>query len=149
MFFRRAISAISKLPRAVNFKLAPGKDGHKLYYKMENTAKNILITRKSDNFNTLDAEKEIIQFIRSTYPNVNVITTGEPDSAGQRLENVHRLSRQDQRVLDLSKIVDLIITLGGDGTVIRTASMFKTRVPPMISFSMGTLGFLLPFRINY
>lgn len=43
--------------------------------------------------------------------------------------------------------VDLVITLGGDGTILHASSLFKVgAVPPVLSFSMGTLGFLLPFR---
>jgi NADH kinase len=44
----------------------------------------------------------------------------------------------------LHEKVDLVITLGGDGTILRAASLFSTtpQVPPMLSFSMGTLGFL-------
>lgn len=40
--------------------------------------------------------------------------------------------------------VDLTSTLGGDGTILHAASLFATaqRVPPILSFSMGTLGFL-------
>jgi NADH kinase len=42
--------------------------------------------------------------------------------------------------------IDLVITLGGDGTILHASSLFKTGVvPPVLSFSMGTLGFLLPF----
>jgi NADH kinase len=35
-------------------------------------------------------------------------------------------------------------TLGGDGTILRASSLFSTtlNVPPILSFSMGTLGFL-------
>ena len=43
--------------------------------------------------------------------------------------------------------IDLVLTLGGDGTILHASSLFKTgAVPPVLSFSMGTLGFLLPFR---
>ena len=46
--------------------------------------------------------------------------------------------------------IDLVITLGGDGTILHASSLFKTgAVPPVLSFSMGTLGFLLPFRTYY
>lgn len=40
--------------------------------------------------------------------------------------------------------VDLIATFGGDGTILRASSMFASleHVPPMLSFSMGSLGFL-------
>lgn len=46
-----------------------------------------------------------------------------------------------------SEPIDLVITLGGDGTILHASSLFKSgEVPPVLSFSMGTLGFLLPFR---
>ncbi|PSC74131.1 ATP-NAD kinase [Micractinium conductrix] len=43
--------------------------------------------------------------------------------------------------------VHLCITLGGDGTVLHLASLFSEDepLPPVISFAMGTLGFLTPF----
>lgn len=45
--------------------------------------------------------------------------------------------------------IDLIITLGGDGTILHASSLFKVgAVPPVLSFSMGTLGFLLPFHVD-
>ena len=47
----------------------------------------------------------------------------------------------------LSEKIDLVVTLGGDGTILHAASLFSLgAVPPVLSFSMGTLGFLLPFR---
>lgn len=46
--------------------------------------------------------------------------------------------------------VDLAITLGGDGTVLHCASLFKEDqpMPPTLSFAMGTLGFLTPFNAS-
>lgn len=41
--------------------------------------------------------------------------------------------------------IDLIITLGGDGTVLHAISLFHERAPPMMSFALGSLGFLTPF----
>ena len=38
--------------------------------------------------------------------------------------------------------VDLIITIGGDGTLLYAASMFQHSMPPVIALSMGSLGFL-------
>ncbi|OMJ16056.1 NADH kinase pos5, mitochondrial [Smittium culicis] len=45
-------------------------------------------------------------------------------------------------------LIDFIITLGGDGTLLKTSSLFQESVPPVLSFSMGTLGFLLPFATS-
>lgn len=45
---------------------------------------------------------------------------------------------------------DLVLTLGGDGTVLFTSWLFQRIVPPILSFSLGSLGFLTPFDFqNY
>ncbi|PVU92798.1 hypothetical protein BB561_003605 [Smittium simulii] len=44
--------------------------------------------------------------------------------------------------------IEFIITLGGDGTLLKASSLFQCKMPPVLSFSMGTLGFLLPFDIH-
>nr|GEX64815.1 NAD(H) kinase 1-like isoform X3 [Tanacetum cinerariifolium] len=47
----------------------------------------------------------------------------------------------------LHENVDFVVTLGGDGTVLWAASMFEGPVPPIVPFSLGSLGFMTPFRI--
>ncbi|KAA8549782.1 hypothetical protein F0562_001466 [Nyssa sinensis] len=54
--------------------------------------------------------------------------------------------QDDEEVLLLHTKVDLVVTLGGDGTVLWAASMFKGSVPPIVSFSLGSLGFMTPFH---
>ncbi|KYQ91192.1 NAD+ kinase family protein [Tieghemostelium lacteum] len=49
---------------------------------------------------------------------------------------------------NLGKVVDFVITLGGDGTLLHVSSLFKEEVPPIISFHLGTLGFLMPFKVE-
>lgn len=52
---------------------------------------------------------------------------------------------QDERAIVEQK-TDAVVTLGGDGTILHAASLFsKTQMPPVLSFALGTLGFLLPF----
>jgi NADH kinase len=46
---------------------------------------------------------------------------------------------------EYSRVVDFAITLGGDGTMLHVSSLFPKAAPPVLSFSMGTLGFLMPF----
>jgi NAD+ kinase len=43
---------------------------------------------------------------------------------------------------------DLVLTLGGDGTVLFTSWLFQRIVPPILSFSLGSLGFLTPFQFE-
>ncbi|CAD0097300.1 unnamed protein product [Aureobasidium vineae] len=46
------------------------------------------------------------------------------------------------------EMFDLVITLGGDGTVLFTSWLFQRIVPPVMSFSLGSLGFLTNFQFN-
>lgn len=43
---------------------------------------------------------------------------------------------------------DLVLTLGGDGTVLFTSWLFQGIVPPILSFSLGSLGFLTNFEYD-
>ncbi|THV06787.1 ATP-NAD kinase [Dendrothele bispora CBS 962.96] len=42
-------------------------------------------------------------------------------------------------------LFDFVITLGGDGTVLFTSWLFQRIVPPVLSFALGSLGFLTNF----
>lgn len=43
---------------------------------------------------------------------------------------------------------DLVLTLGGDGTVLFTSWLFQRVVPPILSFALGSLGFLTNFEFK-
>lgn len=43
---------------------------------------------------------------------------------------------------------DFVITLGGDGTVLYASWLFQRIVPPVLSFALGSLGFLTKFDYN-
>jgi len=47
--------------------------------------------------------------------------------------------------LERPELFDLVITLGGDGTVLYTSWLFQRIVPPVLAFSLGSLGFLTNF----
>ncbi|KAG4129913.1 hypothetical protein ERO13_D09G109500v2 [Gossypium hirsutum] len=57
--------------------------------------------------------------------------------------------KDDSEISHLHMKVDLVITLGGDGTVLWAASMFKGPVPPIVPFSLGSLGFMTPFHSEH
>ncbi|KAH0491418.1 hypothetical protein TgHK011_002851 [Trichoderma gracile] len=44
---------------------------------------------------------------------------------------------------------DLVLTLGGDGTVLFTSWLFQRIVPPVLSFSLGSLGFMTTFEFEH
>lgn len=42
-------------------------------------------------------------------------------------------------------LFDFVVTLGGDGTVLYTSWLFQRIVPPVLSFALGSLGFMTMF----
>ncbi|KAF9592584.1 hypothetical protein IFM89_016035 [Coptis chinensis] len=55
----------------------------------------------------------------------------------------------EKEIFLLHTKVDLVVTLGGDGTVLWAASMFKGPVPPVVPFSLGSLGFMTSFQCEH
>ena len=44
--------------------------------------------------------------------------------------------------------IDVVLTLGGDGTVLYVSSIFQCKVAPVMSFALGSLGFLTTFKFE-
>lgn len=112
--------------------------------------RNILIVRKDDDDEAQEALIEYAHHIHSSYPDVSLVL--EPCVAHE----VHKhfpfpiyTPDGEDNVLYQEK-VDLTSTLGGDGTILHAASLFASAqsVPPILSFSMGTLGFLGEWKFN-
>lgn len=47
-----------------------------------------------------------------------------------------------------AKLVDLVVCLGGDGTVLHCGRMFQGPVPPVLSVAFGSLGFMTAFDMQ-
>lgn len=47
-----------------------------------------------------------------------------------------------QLLCRLHSYVDFVVCLGGDGTILHASSLFQRAIPPVIAFSLGSLGFL-------
>ncbi|CAJ0761878.1 8737_t:CDS:10 [Entrophospora sp. SA101] len=109
--------------------------------------RNVLVVKKPMTKATTEALMGIVMWLNKRYPSINVIL--EPDVAKdfeKELPFVYVIppGRKDE----YTRAVDFVVTLGGDGTILHVSSLFNHCVPPIISFSMGTLGFLLPFHIK-
>ena len=48
----------------------------------------------------------------------------------------------EQDLPALHACVDFIVCLGGDGLILHAAGLFGSALPPIISFKLGSLGFL-------
>ncbi|KAG0171071.1 NADH kinase pos5 [Apophysomyces sp. BC1015] len=80
-------------------------------------------------------------------PNLNIVV--EPEVAEQfheKLPFVHVIDRNQKQ--EYTRTVDFAITLGGDGTILHLSSLFPKSAPPVLCFSMGTLGFLMSFHYS-
>ncbi|KAE8271232.1 hypothetical protein A4X09_0g1116 [Tilletia walkeri] len=121
---------------------------HSLRWKTR--PRNVLIVKKRNDLKASAAMKEVIAHIHHSYPEFNVIV--EPDAyeelGGQRAD-LAVVSSSSQEKRQLAAKTDLVLTLGGDGSILHVSSLFDlSAVPPVLSFSMGTLGFLLPYDIS-
>ncbi|KAI6168621.1 ATP-NAD kinase-like domain-containing protein [Pisolithus thermaeus] len=102
--------------------------------------RSVLLVNKLRTEPIIKAIDDLLLHIQKLYPEVKVYAEDRPD-----IPDGVQVWRPGQS----SAPVDLVITLGGDGTILHAASLFSHgAVPPVLSFSMGTLGFLLPFHID-
>jgi NAD+ kinase len=69
---------------------------------------------------------------------------GETNGEGKRVERRLRYWT-NELCRERPHTFDLIITLGGDGTVLYASWLFQRIVPPVMSFALGSLGFLTKF----
>lgn len=116
------------------------------------TPTNVLLVKKARDEKATKAMGRIIKHLRKDYPHVNiilekdVIDANEDNLANQYPELVAADSREKAALVAKT---DFVITLGGDGSILHVSSLFDhDAVPPVLSFSMGTLGFLLPYDIT-
>ncbi|KTW32573.1 uncharacterized protein T551_00058 [Pneumocystis jirovecii RU7] len=110
----------------------------------------ILLTRKlvvwllsyQSNF-----EKKYSVYVNSTFKDYN-----DFDSEGIIKSNISFKNYLKYWTFELCRkhasLFDFIITLGGDGTVLFSSWLFQRIVPPVISFSLGSLGFLTMFDFS-
>ncbi|KAF8537163.1 ATP-NAD kinase-like domain-containing protein [Trichophaea hybrida] len=95
-------------------------------------------------------------FTQSTYPrtphhylhpNTRSLASFNPEHSREE-EGKEAPTSSDIPINPFHQKTDLLVTLGGDGTILHAASLFSTSraVPPILSFAMGTLGFLGEFK---
>ncbi|KAI9028685.1 ATP-NAD kinase-like domain-containing protein [Hyaloraphidium curvatum] len=107
--------------------------------------RTVLVLKKPNDVGTERAFLEIMRWMYREYPD---ITLAIEDSVASGLRS-ELLPNVVTIPLDaVSGNIDFVITLGGDGTILYACQLFRKSVPPILSFSMGTLGFLLPFHIQ-
>ncbi|KZM19156.1 NADH kinase [Ascochyta rabiei] len=111
--------------------------------------RNVLITKKKRAPHITASLLEFAAHIHSTYPGINVILD-RASAVEVHAQLAFPVYAFDGAVPDLSDRTDLVCTLGGDGTLLRASSLFShvESVPPVLSFAMGTLGFLGEWKFH-
>ena len=125
--------------------------------------KNVMIVTKARDNNLVYLTRELTEWLLSTprYGSdlgVNVYVDAKLQSS--KRFNAEGLLSKERRFESMLKYwtpdlcweypetFDLVITLGGDGTVLFTSWLFQRIVPPVLSFSLGSLGFLTNFEFT-
>jgi NAD+ kinase len=77
-----------------------------------------------------------------------IMLVGGPQIDRERIEHQTGCAVQQVGPEELAAEVDLILVLGGDGTMIATARMIGDREVPVMGVNYGGLGYLAEFRIE-
>lgn len=126
--------------------------------KVELQVENLLIVTKSQDRSLIYLTRELVEWLLVNSPGITVYVEKVLQGSEQfGAEDIYKDSRcKEQRIRYWDKefvaqhdgFFDMIITLGGDGTVLFVSSIFQRHVPPVLSFSLGSLGFLANYQFE-
>ena len=163
----RSISCISKLPDKSGITIKKRDDAsvkrvsnglnidhsvgiHQKFVHWSSKPKNILILKKPQDVRTVGALQQIFAWFKRNEPDTNLIVerSAVDEVETSQLENTNIYTsylNSDEDRKQYARVVDFVITLGGDGTILHASDLFQKTVPPILSFSLGTINFLVPF----
>ncbi|EON69115.1 hypothetical protein W97_08301 [Coniosporium apollinis CBS 100218] len=127
------------------------------------TVRNVMIVTKARDNHLVQLTRELTEWLLTTprygsdagvnvYVDAKLRKSKRFDMEGllakdSRFEHMLRFWTPDLCWTSPEKF-DLVLTLGGDGTVLYTSWLFQRIVPPILSFSLGSLGFLTNFEFS-
>lgn len=120
--------------------------------------RTIMIVTKARDNSLIFLTREVVEWFLNQNKNITLYVDG-------KLENLKRFDYPDliqtvpqareyvrfwtkEFTINNPEIFDLVVTLGGDGTVLYVSNLFQRIVPPVISFALGSLGFLTNFQFD-
>ncbi|KAL8257166.1 hypothetical protein R6Q59_029207 [Mikania micrantha] len=107
----------------------------------KSSPKTVLLLKKLGE-ELMEQAKEVASFLYHQ-ENINVLVEPDVHDILARIPGfgfVQTFYSQDTS--DLHERVDLIACLGGDGVILHASNLFRGAVPPVVSFNLGSLGFL-------
>jgi NAD+ kinase len=130
---------------------------------IKRAVRNVMIVTKARDNQLVNLTRELAEWLLSTPRNgseVGVNVYVDAKLKRSKRFNVPTLLAKDSRFEHMLRFwtpdlcwstpekFDLVLTLGGDGTVLYTSWLFQRIVPPILSFSLGSLGFLTNFEFK-
>jgi NAD+ kinase len=127
------------------------------------TVRNVMIVTKARDNNLVYLTRELTEWLLTTArygSDVGVNVYVDHKLRKSKRFDAPSLVAKDKRFEDMLRywnpdlcwetpeIFDLVLTLGGDGTVLFTSWLFQRIVPPILSFALGSLGFLTNFQFE-
>ncbi|KAF8009224.1 hypothetical protein BT93_J0268 [Corymbia citriodora subsp. variegata] len=141
---------------------AAGRNSEQIFLKWKSEPQTVLIIQKPGSDDAQDLCETIVRWLDFDKKDIYVeprvkenllkknysfnIVKSWPDDKPRKNSDLQAKHEEEQK--DVLNKVDLVITLGGDGTVLWAASLFQGPAPPIVSFSLGSLGFMTPFVRN-
>lgn len=132
---------------------------------LKRAVRNVMIVTKARDNTLVALTRELAEFLLATPrygKDVGVNVWIDSKLRRSKRFDLESLLAQDRRFeemvhfwtpsvcLEKPELFDLVLTLGGDGTVLYTSWLFQRIVPPVLAFSLGSLGFLTNFDFkNY
>ncbi|MCH95436.1 NAD kinase 2 chloroplastic-like, partial [Trifolium medium] len=107
----------------------------------KSTPKNVLLLKKLGD-ELLEEAKMVATFLHNQ-EKMNVIVEPDVHDVFARIPGfgfVQTFYSHDTS--DLHEKVDFVACLGGDGVILHASNLFRDAVPPIVSFNLGSLGFL-------
>ncbi|XP_017266497.1 NAD kinase b isoform X1 [Kryptolebias marmoratus] len=114
---------------------------------------NVLVIRKIRDDSLVEPFKELCRFLVEEKQMMVYVERRVADDATLSKDEAfgsirNQLCTFREGYDDISDCIDLIICLGGDGTLLYASSLFQGSVPPVMAFHLGSLGFLTPFKFE-
>lgn len=129
--------------------------------RLKLNVKTIFLVTKAGDESVVDATRKVTRWLLSKDRGVEYVVYIENKLRGDPEFNYEGLLKEipaaEERLkfwdtklaTDQASLFDFVVTLGGDGTVLYTSWLFQHVVPPVLSFSLGSLGFLTKFDFNH
>ncbi|KAF3950883.1 hypothetical protein CMV_023417 [Castanea mollissima] len=107
----------------------------------KSTPKTVLLLKKLGQ-ELMEQAKEVASFLYYE-EKMNVLVEPDVHDIFARIPGFGFIQTfYSQDTSDLHERVDFVACLGGDGVILHASNLFRDAVPPVVSFNLGSLGFL-------